>query len=523
VKPRPNQVFIEFKESSVHILDGSDGAEFPLEREANGKITGASSGAVANGLRGFLQRNGITGERSAICALPARGVNFRTITLPPGVKREDAPRLLAMQIEAQFPVPPAELAWGYTRIGTTDGKNNGNGPGLANGPGGNSVGNKGQAEFFVAAIKRDLIEDYSALLSSCGITPRFTVAALARVGTTNGTANDARAIGLLEVGAERSELLVLDERRVPTLRVLNWGRKQAENLDALRAAFPADLPPAIYVSSAHLSPQAIISGLALSTSAQVLPVPHGQGVTAATHGLRRWPGDHDLLLLGATEERSERRALPQHWKWAAAAVALLLGALSLRYAEAVLFRSQLTGKLAELSAYRKSLPNLEREVSFLTFIKTNQPPYLDTIAVISSAAPPGTKLDQVLVVRRGDVSLRGSVQDPQGPEKFRTKLIDSGFFSKVVVEEQGPASGQDRNKINFRITGILKPEGTRKVLPPEPPLTNKTSKAGSPSSSGSPGGMPPNLSPNMPPNMPAGAMPATMPPNAVPMPMPPNG
>jgi Tfp pilus assembly PilM family ATPase len=520
VKPAQNQVFIEFKEGSVHALDGLDGAEFPLERDANGRISAPSKAAVANGLRGFLQRNGIVGQRSAVCAVPARGVTFRTVALPAGVKKEDTNRLLAMQIEAQFPVPPSELAWGYTRIAIENGNGRSDGMSLANGLEGSSAGTKGQAEFFIAAIKRELIEDYTALLSSCGISAQFTVAALARAGAQNGSVHAAggtRSLGILEVGVERSELLVFDERSVPALRVINWGQKQADQPQALRASLPTDHAGTIYISSVHVPPQTVASQLAVSRRAEVLPVPSGQGITAATHGLRTLSErGTPMLLLGAPEQRAEKKPVAQHWKWAALAAVLLLAAFSLRYAEAMLFRSQLTGKLEELSKYRKTLPNLEREVSFLNFIKTNQPPYLDTVAVIASAAPAGTKLDQLLVARRGDVSLRGSVQDPQGPEKFRTKLIDSGFFSKVVVEEQGPASQQDRNKINFRISGVLKPEGTRKVLPPEPPLTNKTGKAGAPMPGGPEGIMPPDFPPNMPP----GAM---MPPGARPMPMPPNG
>jgi hypothetical protein len=495
-------VFIEFKENSVHVLDGTDGAEFPLEREANGKITAASRAAVANGLRGFLQRNGVVGQRRAICALPARGVTLRTITLP-ALGKEDPSRLLAMQIEAQFPVAPSELAWGYTQVP------NGNG----NAPVG-QINGRTQAEFVVAAVRRELLEDYNALLSSCGISPSFTLAALARAGAANGAAS----FGILEIGAERSELILFDERSVPALRVVNWGRKQGDNVAALRSSLPNDFAPVVYVSSAHGSPQSIVAGLGSSRRAEVLPIPQGQGLTAATHGLRTLAEQgRPPLLLGAAEEKSDQRALPEHWKWAAAAVFLLLLALSLRYADAMLFRSQLTTKLNELTKYRKTLPNLEKELSFLTFIKTNQPPYLDTLAVLSSAAPPGTRFDQVQVVRRGDVSVRGSVQDAQGPEKFRTKLIDSGFFSKVVVEEQGPASQQEQNKINFRVSAVLKPEGARKVLPPEPPLTNKTGKADLPM----PGSFPPGMQPNMPPPegmpMPPGAMPSRRP-----RPVPPN-
>jgi hypothetical protein len=215
--------------------------------------------------------------------------------------------------------------------------------------------------------------------------------------------------------------------------------------------------------------------------------------------------------------------LPAHWKWAAVAAVLVVASLALRYAEPLVFRTQFNANLNQLTNYQGTLPKLGAELSFLNFIKTNQPPYLDSIAVIASAAPTGSRLDQVSIVRRGEISLRGSLQDPQGPEKFRSKLIDSGFFSKVVVEEQAPAGGPGggQNKINFRITGILKPEGERKVLPPEPPLTNRTSRAGAPRPGGRPE-MPPGMMPPgmMPPGaMPPGAMPpGAMPPGAMPMP-----
>ncbi len=513
MKPNQNQVFVEFKERSVHILDGADGAEFSLDREPNGRISSASKNSVANGLRGFLQRHGAVGQRRALCALPARGVTLRTITLPSSVKREEIGRLLAFQIEAQFPVPPSELAWGYSRL-PGRAETGSNGSASPHTPAHNGEP-KREAEYLVVAIKRELVDDYSALLSSCGVAPAFTVAALVRAGLTSPPDANSTSFGVLEVGVERSELITMDAHSIPALRVIQWGKNQIDNVDALRPLLPGEVT-ALFVSSHDSPPQNLVTNLARFQKAQALPVPQGQpGVTAATHALKVTTAPENIVLLGAPTEITQRSALPAHWKWAAAAAVLLLGALSLRYVEAAIFRSQLTGKLNELTTYRKTLPNLEKEVSFLNFIKTNQPPYLDTIAVLSRSAPPGTRFDQLLVVRRGDISVRGSVQDPQGPEKLRTKLIDSGFFSKVVVEEQGPASPQDRNKINFRISAVLKPEATRPILPPDPPPTNK------PAPVNIPGAMPvmQSLPPNLPPGVPASVR--TMPAGAVAIPDPP--
>ena len=51
--------------------------------------------------------------------------------------------------------------------------------------------------------------------------------------------------------------------------------------------------------------------------------------------------------------------------------------------------------------------------------------------------------------------------------EFRTKLVDSGFFSAVVVEEQNPSP--DNQKLTVRLTAQLKPLGQRKALTAEPP------------------------------------------------------
>ena len=56
--------------------------------------------------------------------------------------------------------------------------------------------------------------------------------------------------------------------------------------------------------------------------------------------------------------------------------------------------------------------------------------------------------------RRGDLSLRGFMRDSQQVVDFRSKLINSGFFSNVVVEEQNPTP--DRQKVILRISAQWK-------------------------------------------------------------------
>ena len=73
----------------------------------------------------------------------------------------------------------------------------------------------------------------------------------------------------------------------------------------------------------------------------------------------------------------------------------------------------------------------------------------------------GTRLEPLSMSRHGDVSLRANMANGQQVTDFRSKLIDSGWFANVVVEEQTPT--QDRH-VSVRMTAQLKPLAARKEL-----------------------------------------------------------
>src|SRR5262249_15111562 len=130
--------------------------------------------------------------------------------------------------------------------------------------------------------------------------------------------------------------------------------------------------------------------------------------------------------------------------------------------EALLLKSYLAGKLAGINADRGRLAMIDREFSFFQHLKQNQPPYLDALFVISKAAPPGTRIDWLSMNRRGDVSLRCSLQNPQQVVDFRSKLIDSGFFANLSLEEQAPSPNQP--KLAIRLSAQWKPLAGRQLL-----------------------------------------------------------
>jgi hypothetical protein len=83
---------------------------------------------------------------------------------------------------------------------------------------------------------------------------------------------------------------------------------------------------------------------------------------------------------------------------------------------------------------------------------------------MAKSAPPGTSFDAVSLGRRGELSLRGKLGNAQQVTEFRSNLIEAGWFSSVVVEEQTPTP--DR-RVTVRMTAQLKAADSRKPLPEE--------------------------------------------------------
>jgi len=112
------------------------------------------------------------------------------------------------------------------------------------------------------------------------------------------------------------------------------------------------------------------------------------------------------------------------------------------------------------------LATIDQELDFLKFLKQTQPPYLDAIYLLAKSAPQGTHLEELSLSRHREISLRLKMANAQQVSDFRAKLIDSGWFANVMVEEQSPSP--DR-RVAVRMTAELKPVESRKPLTAELP------------------------------------------------------
>ena len=485
-------VYLEIGQSTLRALRGDEGLELALERLPNGRLSDACKQSLAHNLQTFLRKEGWRPHARAWCAVSARGVSLRRLTLPTASK-ENLQQLLLLQIEREFPLPPDELAWGWQVIQTGESAVN---------------DSPGQQEYLVAAVKQEVIEEYAELLSSCGLSPAFVLGALVRQGLCPTT---GRSQTQLDIGRHHCELISFEDGVPKMIRVLPWGgenitraieqklgitRTEAEDLklkfglgrpgepeleqkiraaieealDGLASSVNGQKVEKVYLTGQSVRLKELAPGLARrlapGVACESIDAPVGVGRSAAIQGLRtateQGNGKLPLILKGKQANGSTAFAQRAPWKGIALAAALVLGICALPYLEAIALKPYLSMKLAGLKADRRKLAMIDAEWGFFQNLKQSAPPYLDAMFLLAKAAPPGARIESLSMNRRGDLSLRCTMQNSQQVADFRSKLIDSGFFANLSVEEQAPSP--DRQKLAVRMSAQWKPLSARQVL-----------------------------------------------------------
>jgi hypothetical protein len=490
-------LYIDIGQSSLQAVHGEEAFAFPLERGENGRLTDLCRERLTVSLRGFLSQKGRTAGRNAFCAIGARGVSMRRLSLPAS-SADELQRVLRLQIESEFPLSPDQLAWGSRLIGP---------------PASPAKGGPARQELLVVAVKKEVLEEYESVLTACGVVPLFTLAALARAELHP---RPSGSWAVLDIGRTHSEWMSFENGVPASVRLLGWGGEtitrflqeklaishdEAEKLkltldqpgaafgpqgplllnatESALAALAKSLPPAVPGEKLYLTGKSardprlapLLAGLlGGAVACETWEQPFGARPSAAILGLMKSTGSNSasppLLLQSNGGQGTARPIRPSVWKWAAAAVILALGALFFPYAEAIVRTPFLEKKLAALEADRGRLATIDQELDFLKFLKQNQPPYLGTIYLLARSAPRGTRLENLSLGRRQEISIRLKLGNSRQVTYFRSKLIDSGWFANVMVEEQAQSS--DR-RLSVRMSAALKPAESRKLITAEPP------------------------------------------------------
>jgi len=486
-------VYLEISHGWLKALRENDGLEVALERAPNGQLTTACREALVQGLQKLVQRNSWKPRARAICAIGASGVSLRRMSLP-SAARDEVSKLLRMQIEAEFPLSPEELAWGYRPLGQTNGAP--------------------RQEFLVGAVKKDRLEEYASLLLAAGLNPVFTPAALSR---SYLCPQPLGSCALVDFGPAQVELISFENGVPAALRVFPAGSNKNGGGESQMQALAKAVSTAakVYVTGSGASAEVLADlRLKYGIACERLDSALATGQTAAVLGLKKASEQNVGAPLLVFQAAAKPAALgkfgltqPIPKKLAIAAAVLLAAALALPYAEALLFKGHLSKKIAALKTGQDKLGVIDQEYNFLRYLKQGSPPYLDAVYLFAKSAPQGAHFDSVSMTRRGDISLRGNLGNAQQVTDFRAKLMDSGFFERVTVEEQAPAQG-GQQKLNIRITAQWKTVDKRVGLAFGPTKeeiekakTNVLAKGNSPMPGGMPMGMPAGLPAGLPPGV----------------------
>ncbi|MEN9677501.1 MAG: hypothetical protein RIS76_3397 [Verrucomicrobiota bacterium] len=471
-------VTAEIRTGSFHARSGDRGVDLPVERNAEGRLTAESGARIVAAIRTLVSGKSWASRLRIVCAIGARGLILRPLPLPVASPKETV-RLLQLQIESEFPLPPEELAWGWIPWTLTP----------------ESAASPARQTVLVAAVKKEVVEELTSLLKPLAAELIFTPAALARTALVP---HDVPSFALLEIGWTQSELIVWEEGSAPSLRLPAFGETQWADAESDHLQGWASLLPTVatrwplWISRPSLPSSTAAAPLpaeygAGRTPMRTLAVPAGPGYTAAIAGMiqSRDAGSatlperigestsprRPLPLLGLQSQRSDAPDHPAHQlptRPVILAVALLMAVLLLPYLEAFLLQPRLARRLAALKSQSTNLATIDRQMGFLRYLEQNQAPHLDAVFMIAQAAPQGVKVESINMNRQGEVALSGWLRDLNQVGEFRLKLINSGFFSSVVVEDQSPTP--DRQRINFRINARWRDAGEREALKLDPDL-----------------------------------------------------
>jgi len=79
---KPPSFYLELGQTWLTLLKGDEWLELPLERLPNGRLTPACKQQLTLRLQGLFKHNSWQPRPRVFCALSARGVSLRRLTLP---------------------------------------------------------------------------------------------------------------------------------------------------------------------------------------------------------------------------------------------------------------------------------------------------------------------------------------------------------------------------------------------------------------------------------------------------------
>ena len=437
-----NPLFMEVHARKWTGRSSAGGFSVDLHRDDQGKLTEETQAELKTAIQEFLPAEG---NPECCCALSGSGISLRTLELPQ-IKNTSIQDLVRFQIEAEWPLPPEELVWGIFEWAETP----------------STTGETKSVRVTVGAIKKSLFEHYNHLLQSCGIEATWTLHSYP-LGRLEAIRTLPKA-WVFDHRASSSDFIRF-EKGVPTLlRHQAWNdtelvplaKKMARAIQNEEDANPEHNPIVVIGTDATANGCAreleqLLPGRDISSVA----IPETLGTTSSSHAYHAIAGNMrdspmiELYLAEApiAEPKFDRRPLLR-----IAGLILLMGIIILlaRRIEPSLRGSALNEQLENFKSEQKALPEIDRELTFLTHIHENTIPVKDLISLLAANAVSQLEIQSIEMSRDRRIQLRATLPQRAQPEDLRAKLFKTGWFEQVVLDEQTP--DERKRKLTIRMS-----------------------------------------------------------------------
>lgn len=431
-----------------------------LDRDDEGMLTESTRAAITAAIRDCV--SSAPASHPCLCALAGSGISLRTLELPL-IKNTSIHDLVRLQIEAEWPLPPEELVWGIHEWTRT----NSNPP------------QQPTVRVTVAAIKKSLFAHYDELVRASGVEVTWTFHAF--IAGSLQMIRSSDSAWLFDVRSETTDLIRYEMGLPTSIQHHSWGSTDSEALGAnLQNTIQREEesnPEANTIVIAGSEPslgqcsQFLEQGIP-ERKASLICIPSVEGATLSSEAfqaLEQETRECPMIQLKVTapatiKPKFDRRSL---LRWAALILLMVVSILLARRIEPSLRGTALQERLQNFNSEKEALPEIDRELTFLSYLHENTIPVTDVISLLAANAVPQFEIQSLEISRDRRIQLRGTLPQRAQPEDLRAKLFKTGWFEQVVLDEQTP--DERKRKLTIRMSLMLhdqmkRPKLSKKIL-----------------------------------------------------------
>ena len=438
------KVFLKWVPEEARIFDSSG-----IERLVRFDLQGDEKEKnLVSEIKKIIKPNIFSLRPECYLGVPSRGFSFRKIDFPE-LPNDEIRDMVALRLEQELPIPLSEFAWGFYKMEKTNSNSN----------------SKSQKTSVVVALIRKLAlgTDWPSFESKdiCFLLVPSLIEVSRHIRT------QSKSYNVINIENEFTEILHV-EKEIPKfvkhfpIKRADWISKNLSHLDdIIRLIENTETILIKGNDSIAIEPKTLMSNIKNQfpesnfvnpndQSENLISIPSILKSEKAIDKSRCIWMENDEEISSSQTEYYQKRELK---KWSGICISLIIIVLSLRYIEPYYKSGQIDLELNALQEQVKWIPEVDKEVSFLQMVDNNLITFEGVIPIISSAVDPQFQLSEIILNRRGDLNITATVKSADQISSIRKKLMETKFFTSIVVESQNPDS--KKKNISLKLRGSL--------------------------------------------------------------------